>query len=374
MIRIAWRMLIHRPLRLFATWGGLAILFLLAAIQIGLLVGWCHTVSAIVRHSNADLWIMAEKTTAFDYGSGIPRQRIYQARSVEGVSWAEGMYVAWTTWQRSDGERVRLELVGLDTECAGGPWIMREGSTDSVHLPDGVIVDELFLKRLGVNQLGDEAEILGNRAVVRGISREVRSFTSVPLVFTSIDAARRYDRRNAPDEITYVLIRCAPDCSIEVVRDRLRQELPHVEVLTRREFAIRTIRYWMLDTGAGVSVIFAAVLGIVVSAVVTGQMLFAVTQEYLPNYATLGAVGFDRTRLLACLLIQGLILGGGEVMFGSAGFAVAVQLSPRSNLAIQTTPAVYGGLVLVALASCMFGGLLSVRALLRLDPATVFRG
>jgi putative ABC transport system permease protein len=374
MIRVAWRMLLHKPVRLMVTWGGLGTLFLLAAMQLGILVGWCHTVSALIRHANADLWIMGEKTPAFDYGPGIPRHRVYQARSVEGVAWAEGMYVAWTSWHRYDGERVRVELVGLDSECAGGPWAMKEGKPDGVLLPDGVLVDVLFLKRLGVNQVGDVAEIFERRAVVRGICTEVRSFTSVPVLFASIDTARNYDRRSGPDEITYVMVRCAPDCSVEAVRDRLRQELPHVEVLTRSEFALRTIRYWMLDTGAGLTVVLAAVLGIVVSAVVASQTLFAITQEHLANYATLAAVGFTRTHLLACVLIQGLILGCGEVLLGSAGFAIAVQLSSRKNLSFQTTPAVYAGLVLVAVASCLLGGFLSVRTILRLDPATVFRG
>lgn len=374
MVRVAWRMLIHKPVRLLVTWCGLGILFLLATIQLGLLVGWCHTVSAIVRHAQADVWVMAEKTPAFDYGTAIPRQRVYQARSVEGVAWAEGMYVAWTVWHRPDGEKVRVELVGLDHDCVGGPWAMKEGSPESILLPDGVIVDELFLKRLGIHQVGDAAEILDRRAVVRGISTEVRNFTALPLVFTSLDAARRYDRRYASDEIIYVLVRCAPGYTVEAVRDRLRQELPHVEVLTRSEFALRSIRYWMLDTGAGFTVILAAILGIVVSAVVTSQTLFAVTQEYLANYATLAAVGFDRAQLLACVLIQGLVLGCGEVLLGSVGFAVAARFSSRSNITLQTTPEVYAGLVLVALASCLVGGFLSLRTLLRLDPATVFRG
>jgi hypothetical protein len=37
---------------------------------------------------------MAEKTPAFDYGTAIPRNRIYQARSVPGAAWAEGMFLA----------------------------------------------------------------------------------------------------------------------------------------------------------------------------------------------------------------------------------------------------------------------------------------
>jgi putative ABC transport system permease protein len=134
------------------------------------------------------------------------------------------------------------------------------------------------------------------------------------------------------------------------------------------------MRYWMLETGAGLTVILAAVLGLTVSVVVTSQTLFAVTQEYLGNYATLAAVGFGRGQLLACVMIQGLVLAGGEVLLGSAAFAVAARFSARTNLPLETTPEVYAGLVAVSVGSCFIGALLSVRTVLRVDPATVFRG
>jgi putative ABC transport system permease protein len=130
----------------------------------------------------------------------------------------------------------------------------------------------------------------------------------------------------------------------------------------------------MLETGAGLTVILAACLGLAVSVVVTSQTLYAVTQEYLGNYATLAAVGFSRLQLLGCVLIQGLVLGGGEVLLGSAGFAAAARISARTNLPLETTPWVYAGLVVFALGSCLVGGLLSVRTVFRVDPATVFRG
>jgi putative ABC transport system permease protein len=129
----------------------------------------------------------------------------------------------------------------------------------------------------------------------------------------------------------------------------------------------------MLETGAGLTVILVACLGLAVSAVVTSQTLYAVTQEYLSNYATLAAVGFGRMQLLACVLIQGLVLAGGEVLLGSLGFAVAARFSARTNLPLETIPGVYAGLVVVAVVSCLVGGLVAVRTVLRVDPATVFR-
>jgi putative ABC transport system permease protein len=374
MLQVAWRMLAHKPTRLLVTWGGLGGLFFLAAAQVGMLVGWCNTCSAIIRHADADLWVTCEQAPSFDYGIAIPRQRIYQARSTEGVAWAEGMIMAWNTWQRPDGRPVNVELVGLDHSCVGGPWTMRDGSVSRVHLPDSVIVDELFLDSLGVRGVGDEVEMYGRRAVVRGVSRGVRTLTASPFIFTSIESARKFDRRYGPDEITYVLVRCSPGHTRKEVQDRLRRELRHVEVLTSREFAARTMKYWMLETGLGITVVLTAILGLAVSVVVTSQTLFTVTQEHLNNYATLAAVGFGRTRLLLCVILQGLVLESGGIGIGTALFAIAAHVSRRTPLPLETSPEIYAGLVGVSIASSLAGAFLSVRAVLRVDPASVFRG
>jgi putative ABC transport system permease protein len=374
MIEIAWGMLAHKPVRLLITWAGLGVLFFLAAAQVGMLVGWCNSCSAIVRHADTDVWVMTEQAPAFDYGTAIPRQRVYEARSVEGVAWAEAMIMAWNTWQRPDGRRVNIELVGLDHSCVGGPWAMRDGTVERIHLPDSVIVDELFLNSLGVKGVGDEAEMYGRRAIVRGVSTEVRTLTASPFVFTSIESARKYDRRYGPDEITYVLVRCSPGYTPEEVRDRLRAELSHVEVLTSWEFALRTMMYWMLETGLGITVVLTAILGLVVSVVVTSQTLFTVTQEHLSNYATLAAVGFGQNQLLSCVIMQGLVLTSGGVFIGSMLFAVAAYFSKRTPLPLETLPEVYAGLVVVFVVSSLAGAFLSMRSVLRLDPATVFRG
>ena len=82
---ISFQMLVHNQARRIATVFAIAILFFLSAAQVGLLVGWCGTTSAIIRHADADIWVMAKQTPAFDYGTAIPRSRIYQVRTVCGV-------------------------------------------------------------------------------------------------------------------------------------------------------------------------------------------------------------------------------------------------------------------------------------------------
>jgi putative ABC transport system permease protein len=98
------------------------------------------------------------------------------------------MYMDWGMWQRPDGKRISIEIVGLDDHSVGGPWKMKAGRCEDVHLPQGVIIDEAFLSQLGVTIVGDEVELFGKRAIVRGISQEVRTFTASPFVFMSLES------------------------------------------------------------------------------------------------------------------------------------------------------------------------------------------
>lgn len=374
LLQIALGMLLHKRLRFLFTVAGIGTLFLLSSSQMGLLVGWCNTISAIMRHADVDVWVMAGGTQAWDYGTAIPRQRIMQTRNVPGVAWAEGMYVGWGMWQRQDGRRTCVCMVGLDESSVGGPWHYEKGSVDVVHLPDTVIVDEMFLSPLGVGGVGDEVEIYGEKAKVGAISREVRTFTASPFVFTSMNAARRYDASFYANETTYVLVRCAAGANPRDVAAAIENQVPSVEALTTSAFIWRSISFWMVETGMGLTVILTAVLGVGVSSIVTSQTLFTITQEHLANYATLSAIGFSRRQLLACVVIQGLVLGTLGIALGSLGFMVLSDWTARTPVPLETTPLVFAGLVMASLGGCLLGALLSLKAIVRVDPVSVFRG
>ena len=224
---------------------------------------------------------------------------------------------------------MNIELVGLDESCVGGPWLMKSGAIHAVHRPHTVLVDELYIDALGVENVGQEFEMIGKRAVIGAITQGVQTFTASPFVFTSIESAIQYDKRYRDDEITYVLARCANGYTPESVRDAVLRHVPHVEVLTTRDFAIRTMKYWMLETGVGITVVVTAILGLIVGAFIMSQTLFAVTQEHIANYATLSALGFSRSSLSKIVLVQSIVLGGGGIILGSQLFLPRAEFRPR---------------------------------------------
>jgi putative ABC transport system permease protein len=364
MFLILLQMLFHKKLRFVLTAVGLGVAFFLTAVQTGLLVGWCNTTSAIIRHAGVDVWVMAPQTPAFDYGTPIPRQCIYRARTVPGVAWAEGLFAGYSYWQRADGKQVNVLLVGLDDSKVGGPWQMMNGSISVVDHPQTVVTDALYLKKLGIRSIGDEVEMLGQRAVVGAICSGVRTFTTVPLVFLSLNYAIVCNKRYRDDEITYVLVRCSVGSSPEEVKQAMAAALPDVEVLTSSDFARRTMSYWMLETGAGITVVLVALLSLLVATVITSQTLFAITQEHLPNHATLLALGFSRAQLAGVVLGQSAVLGLSGALLGSGACACACRLSATTPVPIETTPAVFSALVGICLGCCLLASFVSLRSTL----------
>lgn len=373
-IPVSTKMLLHNRLRFFMTVVGIAMAFFLAAAQIGLLVGWINTNSAIINHTGVDIWLMAKQTSTFDYGTAIPRHRIQQTSSVPGVAWAEGMIVGWATWQHPQGKPILTEIVGLDRSHAGAPWQMLWGKVESVEQPNVVLTDELFQNILGVSKPGDEAEIQGHRIILGGISQGIRTFTAAPFVFTSIENALIYLPYYKDEEISFVIARITPSANIIEVRDRIAKEVSNVEVLTTDEFATRSIKYWMLETGVGITVIITAVLGLLVGVVIMSQTLFAITQDHIGNYATLLALGFHHNTLRKIILTQSLSLGGLGIFVGSILFILASIFSAHSPIPLETNTLASIGLITFSLLSCLGASWFSIRAIFKLDPVMVFHG
>src|SRR5262249_16003601 len=149
-------------------------------------------------------------------------------------------------------------------------------------------------------------------------------------------------------------------------------EIPSGQVLTSAEFVRKSIRYWMLETGLGITVIITAVLGLVVGSVIISQTLYAITHDHLPNYATLMAIGFARWQLALVVVIQSVLVGTVGILSGSALFGRAAQVTQATPIPLEMRREVFVAILVASLASCACSSLLSLRSLFRLDPVCVF--
>ena len=130
----------------------------------------------------------------------------------------------------------------------------------------------------------------------------------------------------------------------------------------------------MLETGAGITVVFTALLGLFVGIIITNQTLISITNDNSSHYAALLALGFGRSQLTSIVVLQALVLGLAGVLLGTVTFLYVARLTVATPIPLQMTSPVFLGLVCVCLSCCLFASLFSIRFLFTIDPLSVFKG
>ena len=376
MALLARRNLFHDRIRFAVTLTGIVFALVLIIIQFGLFLGFTTTTSNNIDHSGADIWIVFHGVGYFDTGRMFSERKFYEVLSVPGVRQAEKYIQNFAYWKKPDGGVENVQVIGFHPGSGlGEPWNLVEGSVLNVKLEDGVIVDELYKEKLGVSKIGDRVEIGDHRARVVGFTRGIRSFTTSPFVYTSFKNALNYTRPEArEDQLAYILVTVAPGARSREVLESLRARLTDVDIYTREEFSRRTRFYWMFTTGAGLAVLTAALMGLVVGVAVVAQTIYAATMDHIREYGTLKAMGATNGYLYRVLIEQAAwsaVLGYAFAMF-AAHFIV--QASEKGGALILLPPAMKIAMLVLALFMCIAAALVSINKVTRLDPAMVFRG
>jgi putative ABC transport system permease protein len=298
MALLARRNLFHDRIRFTVTLTGIVFALVLIVIQFGLFLGFTTTTSNNIDHANADLWIVFHGVGYFDTARMFSERKFYEVLAVPGVQQAEKYIQNFAYWKKADGGVENVQIIGFHPGSGlGEPWNVVHGNVLDVKLEDGIIVDDLYKDKLGVAKTGDRVEIGDHRARVVGFTHGIRSFTTSPFVYTSFKNALNYTRPEArEDQLAYILVKVAPGFTPDEVPKNLRARLTDVDVYTSEEFSRRTRFYWMFTTGAGLAVLTAALMGLVVGVAVVAQTIYAATmdEDYLARVAAAEATLSER--------------------------------------------------------------------------------
>lgn len=374
--KIAYRNLFHDRMSLFVTLIGIVFSVVLVAIQCGLFLGSESKIATVIDRAKADLWVVSIGTKSFDDPSLQSGREKYVAMSTPGVEKVEEMVVSFSAWRKPEGGKKAFVLVGLDWKNGGTePWNLIEGTVKDIEAPGGVAVDTSYFKDLGIQDegVGSYAEINGQRVHVTAATHKIRSFTTLPYVFTPIDHARKLTGAGK-NQATYQLVNLSPGADLDTVKAALADRLPDAEILTHEEFRKRSLNYWMFNTGAGAALIMGAALGIIVGVVIVAQTLYASTKDHLNEFATLRALGASAGYIHTVILIQALLSAvlGYAVGICLALFVVYGLAAKKATLTILMTPKLAAYLFALTVGMCMIAAITAISKVMRIDPAGVF--
>jgi putative ABC transport system permease protein len=145
--------------------------------------------------------------------------------------------------------------------------------------------------------------------------------------------------------------------------------------MTARAFGWQTIWFYIRNTGIPVNFGVIIVVGVVVGIVVAAQTLYLFTLDNLRQYAALKAIGVPGRVLGGMVLLQSAVVGAIGVGFGAAlsvSFFFFTRDLPHLRGFITRFEILGGTGVLMALI-VVVASLMSIRRVVALEPATVFR-
>jgi putative ABC transport system permease protein len=369
--KLASRNLFHDRLRFVATIIGIVFSIVLVTVQMGLFVSFDRMVTTMIDHAPADLWIVPSGTKCFEDPSLLDERERFRALSISGVREAMPLVIGFAQWKTPAGGTTPVFMIGSDIRTPGlHAWDLIEGSADALEVPGTIAVDQSYLERLGIAGLGDTAEIGDQKVRVVALTKGIRSFTTTPYVFTSIERARSFTS-TAPNKLSYLLVRVAPGADVASIQTRL-QQVSGAEVLTAGEFASRSRSFWLFGTGAGAALFAGALLGMIVGTVIVAQTLYSSTKDHLNEFATLRAMGSSNRYIHKVIIFQALL--SAVIGFGIAALAgwAVVDATAESALPVMMTPLLMVSLFALTVAMCVLSALAAIVQVTRIDPVMVF--
>ena len=369
--KLAYRNLFHDRLSLVVTLTGIVFSVVLVAVQFGLYLGSENRIAAMLDNAKADLWVVPYGTKSFDDPSFLSGRERHAILSTPGVASAEELVVGFASWRKPRGGSTAALLVGSNTAKGMLPWDIVEGRMADLASPNGVAVDQTYFNELGVGKLSDKAEVNNLEVTVAAVTQGIRSFTTLPYIFTTLGTARTLLDAQA-EQSSYMLVQLAPGSDLEAVQKALAARLPDTEILTHETFRQRSLDYWLFETGAGSALIAGAILGIIVGIVIVAQTLYASTKDHLNEFATLRALGASASYIHRVILMQAILSAVIGYVLGMCLSLIVIQGSKATTLLILMTPNLAFMLFALTVGMCILAAVCAIFKVTRIDPAVVF--
>jgi len=337
-----------------------------------------RTGSQILDVTESDIWVMDPKTEYFDQTKALKDTDVNRVRGVEGVQWAVRLFKGNAVVRTMDGKFADSLCFGLDdATLTGVPRKMLMGSWERLREPDAVVVDKagyLLLFPDEPLQVDRTLELNDHKAVIVGISDASAPFLSVPIIHARYSSAINFVGRERT-QLSFVLVKSAPGVNPQEVISRIQAQTG-LRARTTDDFRWDCIVYYLKNTGIPVNFGITITIALIVGTVVAGQTFYLFTLENLKQFGALKAIGVTNWRLTRMVLLQAITVGaiGFSIGTGMAALFFEITLHKIATRGLvlwwQSVVLTCGCILLVIIIA----SLLSIRRVVVLEPAEVFRG
>ncbi len=375
---IAIRMLTGDKVKFWGLLFGVAFSTLLITQQLTIFVNLLMRGAAAVNEvSTADIWVMDRSGRTADVTLPMPATALDRVRGVPGVAWATPLIRAGAAVRTPDGSIEPVSVTGVDdATLIGLPTRVIEGDASALADPDAVFIDVSGAKRLFPNgdAVGTRLELNDRRAVIRGIVDADPSFTSSVILYTRYSNALNYVP-GSRNRLSFVLARAAPGADPKRVAARI-EEATGLRARTRAEFADDGIQYIIDNTGIPINFGITVALGFIVGVAIVGLTFSLFIRDNIKQFGALKAIGVTNTKIRLMVAAQSAmvgLVGYGIGIILAVAFIVIGALYSEAFKGFFTPWQIPVIAAAVTVVMIMLTGFVALRAVLKTEPAEVFR-
>lgn len=363
-VPFARRSVLADPRRAGITVLGVGTALALILLLWGLWAGVGSQARAYPDNVGADLFVAEAGTRTVEIDSTVlTAQDVAAVAAQPGVRAVHPVHYRYTVLELHD-RKLFARLVGAGPGGLGGPWEITDGRAATG--PGEAVVDRSLAGEHGID-VGDDLQVLGTPLEVVGLSERTRSWM-VSFVFVTHDTAAELLRM--PRGTSLLLVEADHPAG---VADRIEAELG-LAVFTSAEVAASNQEVLTDVMAAPVGLII--VVAFAAGTMVTSLSVYSSVVERAHEYGIAKALGASGWRLLRLVLGQTMVVTvlAGAASYGIYRAAAAIVVTVRPQFSVQLEPMALAAVLAAAAAMALLGALAPLLRVVRLDPATVYRG
>lgn len=380
MLSTALKMLFGDVAKTIGLVFGIAFSVLLMTQQGGFFIGLISRSAAIVLDArDVDIWVMDPSTQSAENAQPLKSVDLFRVKAIDGVAAATAMSKIQVSTRTPDGRTDSAAVFGVDDATLMGmtsKFVL--GDRAALAMPGAVAIDILGYTKLFPDQelrLGDRLELNDRDVQIAAITDASPGF-SAPIIINARLAEVASISPQAGTVPSFILVRVAEGQDVADVAARITTSTGLLAV-SSIDFYVMTLGYVVSSTGIAFSFGVVIALGAIVGIAIVGLTFNMFIADLTKQFAVLKAIGLSNWRIILMVLAQGgtiAFIGYGIGLWLATGFFDGVN-RPTSDLKEFYLPwQIAVGAAAATIVITIVATFFSLRRVLSLDPATVFRG
>jgi len=374
---IGWLQLIHNRVRLAAALAGVAFANILVLMQLGFLGALISSIRLPYDQFDADLMVSAPDMNTLQDSSPLPRQRMFEILTVQGVRSASPLYLGKFDWRQEDNTFRTLTVIGVDpvTRTFKNPEI--EAARDELKISDVALIDRKTrnVERRVFENLPLSFEARGRTLSVVDAFNIGGGFTDDGYLIVSDQTFLKLYPQRVSGAPNHILVKLEPDVDPSVVISRLQAVLPAYDstVQTIDAAIARDQKFQSTQKPVGLVFGFGAAIGVLVGIIIVYQVLSTDVADHIREYATFKAMGYAPAFFLGVIVEEALILAIlGFIPGVTLSLALYKLVAIATDLPMEMTLSRAVTVMFGTIVACTLSGVIATRRVAKANPADLF--